>query len=343
MSVKLMTKTYEAHFHDIQFDRQINKKSGEQITKKVLVIAANLKSITVALADNANDEGEGAYPGLTTLEDKTELSRNTVISALKALKQENIIFYVGISKYGTNNYTVNKQKLIDMASWPKQERKKVVKPLHQPKGSEAAALAIVKPLHQSSEAATPDSSFNHPLTVGTNAPTRTGNTNPNTGRRTDAVVKGDPMDGIIAAAQAAQEVAARAGLPLEVLSDIQNFPEDCQQGARLMYQKFKLLPPSKPKSGRGGDYADWIIGIRDLAKLCSSYRVSLEKGFDEAYQVWNANAFIVDRPGGLVKAMKSSLARVEMRTGNLSKDSQKPPETKSVPNPFPRPKFRPTV
>ncbi len=160
MSVKIMSMTYEAHFHDIEFTKIVKKKTGEQKEVKVKVLAATAKAVTLALADHANEEGEGAYPGLTTLEDKTELSRHSVVMTLEALKKQGVIFYVGISKYGTNNYTVSKEKLKEMADWEKQKRKKVVKPLPQP--SEATSLPLVKPLPQPSEATSPEPSINRP-------------------------------------------------------------------------------------------------------------------------------------------------------------------------------------
>ena len=160
MSVKLMAMTYEAHFWDITYQRVIKKKSGEAKEVQVKILAQTSKSVTLALADHANEEGEGAYPGLSTLESKTELSRNSVIATLKALKEEGVILYVGLSRYGTNNYTISKPKLAEMAARPRQERKKVVKPL--PKASEVASLPLVKPLPQSSEATAPEPYINRP-------------------------------------------------------------------------------------------------------------------------------------------------------------------------------------
>ena len=137
MSVKLMSLVYDAHFYDIQFKRKKTKKTGEEVILDVKVLASTAKSVAVALADHANDEGEGAYPGLTKIEDKTELSRNAVISTLEALKNDGVIVYIGLSKYGTNNYTISKKKLAEMVVRPRQERRKLVKPL--PSASEAAA------------------------------------------------------------------------------------------------------------------------------------------------------------------------------------------------------------
>jgi hypothetical protein len=95
MSVRLMSAIFETEFRDLQ-DRDGN------ITK-----ASTAKFICLALADHANDEGEGAYPSLETLAKKTNLSRNCVINATDALKFNGIILNAGESKYHTSNYTVN--------------------------------------------------------------------------------------------------------------------------------------------------------------------------------------------------------------------------------------------
>lgn len=331
MSVKLMSMVFDAHFHDIEFVRRIKKKSGNEIEKKIKIVASTSKSITVALADHANDEGEGAYPGLSTLEDKTELSRNTVIASLTALKSQGIIFYAGISKYGTNNYTINKKKLAEMALWSRQIRTKVVKPLPEQdtSGSEATALPLVKPLHQSSEATAPEPSFNHHLTLGANAPALPDPRPAERTRRTDAVVRGDPMDGVLfyAAQAEARTVEEKA---LETVAD---FPPDCQDGARLVYRTFKLIPPEKPKSGKGGDYAFWINGIRALQKVCAEYNVSLQTGFEEVYKNWNISPYDFKSPSSFEGPMKSALARLSLR--EASPAPVPPAETEYIAVPMP--------
>src|SRR5687767_7400057 len=109
MSVKLMSMVYAAHFHDITFIHQGKKKgTGEGYEKKIKVLNSNIKSVCLALADHANDEGEGSYPSIDTLISKTELSEVTVVACLHGMKQEQIISYTGRSKWRTCNYTINK-------------------------------------------------------------------------------------------------------------------------------------------------------------------------------------------------------------------------------------------
>lgn len=95
MSVKLMSAIFETEFMDLQ-------DSEGNITK-----ASTAKLVLLALADHANDEGEGAYPGLTKMERKTALSRQGILNTYDALKYNEIIYLVGESKFGTNNYTIN--------------------------------------------------------------------------------------------------------------------------------------------------------------------------------------------------------------------------------------------
>ena len=154
MSVKVMSMVYAAHFHDITFIHKGKRKAtGEEYQKAVRVINSNLKSVCVALADHANDEGEGSYPAVETLADKTELSEVTVIACLKAMRQESIISYTGRSKWHTCNYTINKTKVAEMATWERQKRAKPE--------SKAALVSKVKPLQLKSKAALPKPSI-HP-------------------------------------------------------------------------------------------------------------------------------------------------------------------------------------
>jgi hypothetical protein len=160
-------------------------------------------------------------------------------------------------------------------------------------------------------------------------------------RRTDAVVKGDIMDGILYFAALAQQQADKQGLPPDILDRIDSFPADCKLGARLMYVKFKVIPPEKPKSGKGGDYADWINGIRDLEKLCSEYHTSIHVGFEKAFEEWNKSPFIKDRPGSLIKVMRSALSTMLIRDQSAvpaTLPTVKVQADNPVPNPLPRPK-----
>lgn len=91
---------------------------------------------------------------------------------------------------------------------------------------------------------------------------------------------------------------------------IGRYPEDVRAGAELMHSVFNLLPPEKPDaSEKGGDFALWINGIRELIKLAREYQVPLEQAMRLAYQRWNQAPFTVSHPGALKKIMTSVLAQ----------------------------------
>ena len=95
MSVSLMSSIFKTEFRDLQ--------DAEGNTTK----ASTAKFVCIALADHANDDGEGAYPSLAKIAYKTSLSRTAVINAIDALKHNGILIANGPSKYDTVNYTVN--------------------------------------------------------------------------------------------------------------------------------------------------------------------------------------------------------------------------------------------
>ena len=62
MSVNLMSSIFKTEFRDLQ--------DAEGNTTK----ASTAKFVCIALADHANDDGEGAYPSLAKIAYKTSLS-----------------------------------------------------------------------------------------------------------------------------------------------------------------------------------------------------------------------------------------------------------------------------
>jgi hypothetical protein len=94
MSIDVMSLIFKAKIEPIKMEDKT-------------VSAPTLKFILVALADHCNDDGDGAYPSLVTLEHKTALSHQSVLNALEALKHQGLIIRVGISRRGTTNYSIN--------------------------------------------------------------------------------------------------------------------------------------------------------------------------------------------------------------------------------------------
>jgi len=92
-----MSAIFRTEFRDLQ--------DNEGNTTK----ASTAKFVCIALADHANDEGEGAYPSINKIAYKTNLSRSAVINALDALKHNGILTAHGTSKWDTVNYTVKSE------------------------------------------------------------------------------------------------------------------------------------------------------------------------------------------------------------------------------------------
>jgi hypothetical protein len=75
--------------------------------KPVTVQASTCKIVLLAIADNANDYGENSWQSFDTLATKSSLQKRSVIRAVRALSENKYLVLDGISRYGTNNYTVN--------------------------------------------------------------------------------------------------------------------------------------------------------------------------------------------------------------------------------------------
>ena len=116
MSVNLMSAIFQAEFFDL-------KDENGNVTK-----ASTAKLVLLAMADHANDEGEGIYPSIETLCRKTALSPQTIRNTFDALRHNGIIFLNGRSKFGTNNHAIN------TACFPRAIGKEVVYLTLQPLG-----------------------------------------------------------------------------------------------------------------------------------------------------------------------------------------------------------------
>lgn len=125
MSVNLMSAIFETEFFDL-------KDENGNVTK-----ASTAKLILLAMADHANDEGEGAYPSIERLCRKTALSPQTIRNTFDALRYNGIILLTGLSKHGTNNHTINTN------SFPKAIGKEVtVLTLYPLEGSNQSLLPL---------------------------------------------------------------------------------------------------------------------------------------------------------------------------------------------------------
>jgi hypothetical protein len=107
MSVKLMSMVFDANIPGITTGDAKNIQ---------IVSAATAKFILIALADHANDLGESAYPSVRTLCRKTQVSTRTIQRALRGLEDLGIISSVGTSRLNTVSYSINLEKLRELAS-----------------------------------------------------------------------------------------------------------------------------------------------------------------------------------------------------------------------------------
>jgi hypothetical protein len=106
-----MTSIFQTEFRDLQDENGQTSK------------ASTCKLVLLAMADHANDEGEGVYPSIEILAKKCALSEQTIRNTFGALLYNGIIYRVGLSKHGTHNHT------IETRSFPQSENKRDFQPL----------------------------------------------------------------------------------------------------------------------------------------------------------------------------------------------------------------------
>lgn len=108
------------------------------------------------------------------------------------------------------------------------------------------------------------------------------------------------------AAQKPGKTKAEKSLPERIAA----FPADCQPGAKFLSEIFNLRPPEKPAAGeKGGNFALWIKGLRELNKIAAEYETPLDQALRRTWGQWNKNPFNVSHPGALSKTMTSVLAQ----------------------------------
>lgn len=106
MSIGLMSLVFSCNMPELKTD------GGKTVPD------STAKYVLLAMADNANDEGEGSYAGVDTLCKKTNFSTSTVCNALNALRENGFTALVGKSKRDTNNYTILVTRILEF-QWPK--------------------------------------------------------------------------------------------------------------------------------------------------------------------------------------------------------------------------------
>lgn len=94
MSVKVMSSVFDCNMPELKTD------------KGATVSDSSCKFVLLALADHASEDGEGCYPGVRKMCRKTNLSTQTVVNALNALRHNGFTRLEGQSKRKTFNYTI---------------------------------------------------------------------------------------------------------------------------------------------------------------------------------------------------------------------------------------------
>jgi hypothetical protein len=118
---------------------------------------------------------------------------------------------------------------------------------------------------------------------------------------------------------------ARA-LPALVQERVQAFPEDCREGAELMFKTFGLIPPERPApTAKGGEFAKWINGLRELVALAAEYNTPIARAFELVHAQWNRATFNVSHPKALRQVMASALAARVSKPQKNSRDAAVPP------------------
>ena len=131
MSIRLIASIFDADIPEL-------KTSKDQT-----VSASAATFVLLAIADHANDNGEGAYPAITTIAQKTKLTAQTVIKAIDALELARYLEKLGKSRHGSTVYRINPKKITTKATLVK-----ALKPLYQDTKVTLVkpSLTIIKPI-----------------------------------------------------------------------------------------------------------------------------------------------------------------------------------------------------
>ena len=142
-----MSAIWDTKIGDLPNSKTVRHDDGTEEVVKYVTKGSTSKSVLLAIADHANDYGQGSFPGLRKLEKKTEYSRPAIIDTISTLKEHGILSVADEpSMLGTNDYTIN------IRAFPKMAEEaallpELVKPLYQQGISGKATLPeVVKPL-----------------------------------------------------------------------------------------------------------------------------------------------------------------------------------------------------
>ncbi len=95
--------------------------------------------------------------------------------------------------------------------------------------------------------------------------------------------------------------------------DLAEWPEEVRGTCRVVCELWHLEPPRRIRK-KGGEFAAWIVELRELADACRPFRV--RQVLELVYCDWNralheGKGFTVGRPGALVRVARAKVG--EMR------------------------------
>lgn len=312
---EMMGQGYDSPSIEIYAQQSVIRRKGREMQEEIIPafikISTSFKSelkdisgtamkIWIFIALSINRNTEQAHPGIRTIADSCGMSQNTALTAIKELEG------LGLLSVTRGERRYNIYQIPDYVSANAKNASKI---------DAVAETASIK--SETASVNVSNASVDRGITRGTrvnhikhgaNAPSAS--QKPPT-RRTDAKVRGDLMDGILAFGAQGQALAEQTGIEAGIAQAILDYPVDVRSGVQMMYTHFGIRAiPEKPRSGRGGDYADWIAGVRDLQKISAAYKVDFSHALEVTRKAWNESPFSVARPAALKKTMSSTLARL---------------------------------
>jgi hypothetical protein len=116
MSAIITGKVFWTPFKELAYQ----DKKGKTINIK----ETTAKIVMLAIADSADDYGENSWQSFETIATKASIDRRSVIRVVRALLKHDYLTIAGKTKYGTNNFSINKELLGN----PPAKRAKVGRP-----------------------------------------------------------------------------------------------------------------------------------------------------------------------------------------------------------------------
>jgi hypothetical protein len=109
----------------------------------------------------------------------------------------------------------------------------------------------------------------------------------------DAVRKGDMMDGVLAFSS-----------PLQNVNSLREYPPDCLVFLETFLTLWPLDAPVKPRGKNGGEFAQWVKETRQVKLALAEFGIN---GLGKVHAEWNKNQFCVSHPGAILNLTRSTV------------------------------------